>query len=103
MNVSTRPKSSDNLARRMRTRRLSPRGLHYPRAGAPAESPSSTDPSVAPSAQAPRSDEDGQARTVDDAGQSLDLASYSCACGYVFEAQVSTTVACPHCGSNQAW
>jgi len=33
----------------------------------------------------------------------MDSASYSCACGYVFLAPVSTTVACPHCGATQAW
>ena len=32
-----------------------------------------------------------------------DRAAYSCQCGYVFEARVSTSVACPHCGSGQAW
>ncbi|HUA12865.1 MAG TPA: hypothetical protein VMA83_12790 [Solirubrobacteraceae bacterium] len=33
----------------------------------------------------------------------LDRASYSCGCGYVFDAAVSTSVACPHCGAGQAW
>jgi DNA-directed RNA polymerase subunit RPC12/RpoP len=28
---------------------------------------------------------------------------YTCSCGYVFEADVSTSVACPHCGTGQAW
>ena len=28
---------------------------------------------------------------------------YSCECGFVFEAQVSTSVDCPHCGNPQAW
>jgi hypothetical protein len=32
-----------------------------------------------------------------------DLAVYSCACGYVFDAHVSTSVECPHCGQMQAW
>ena len=32
-----------------------------------------------------------------------DSALYSCACGYVFKAAVSTEVGCPHCGSAQAW
>jgi hypothetical protein len=32
-----------------------------------------------------------------------DLASYSCECGLVFSAAVSTTVQCPHCGAQQAW
>lgn len=32
-----------------------------------------------------------------------DQATYSCACGFVFQAPVSTSVACPHCGTGQAW
>jgi hypothetical protein len=37
------------------------------------------------------------------AGGPQDLAAYCCPCGYVFEAAVSTTVGCPHCGDTQAW
>jgi len=37
------------------------------------------------------------------AGGPLDRASYSCECGLVFVAPVSTTVACPHCGAGQPW
>ena len=37
------------------------------------------------------------------AGGPLDQAVYSCACGYVFSSPVSTTVGCPHCGTEQAW
>lgn len=37
------------------------------------------------------------------AGGPQDLAAYCCSCGYVFEAAVSTTVGCPHCGGTQAW
>jgi hypothetical protein len=40
---------------------------------------------------------------VRDAGGPLDRASYSCGCGYVFLAPVSTTVICPHCEAGQAW
>jgi hypothetical protein len=32
-----------------------------------------------------------------------DRAVYSCACGFVFAQEVSTSVACPHCGGTQAW
>jgi rubrerythrin len=32
-----------------------------------------------------------------------DHALYACSCGYVFEAEVSTRVSCPHCGETQAW
>ena len=37
------------------------------------------------------------------AGGPEDRAHYSCPCGYQFEADVSTSVACPHCGTGQAW
>ena len=37
------------------------------------------------------------------AGGPIDNASYTCACGFVFAASVSTTVRCPHCGADQAW
>jgi hypothetical protein len=37
------------------------------------------------------------------AGGPLDQASYTCHCGYLFAAPVSTTVSCPHCGTAQAW
>jgi hypothetical protein len=37
------------------------------------------------------------------AGGPTDEALYTCDCGYIFRASVSTTVACPHCGSEQAW
>jgi hypothetical protein len=40
---------------------------------------------------------------VREAGGPIDNASYSCGCGYVFRASVSTTVSCPHCGAGQAW
>jgi hypothetical protein len=32
-----------------------------------------------------------------------DTAHYACSCGFQFEAAVSTSVACPHCGTGQAW
>jgi hypothetical protein len=36
-------------------------------------------------------------------GPQQDKALYSCICGFVFEATVSTSVGCPHCGGTQAW
>lgn len=36
-------------------------------------------------------------------GPSQDRALYSCDCGYAFDAPVSTSVDCPHCGDRQAW
>ena len=40
---------------------------------------------------------------VREAGGPSDHAAYACACGYLFDASVSTSVSCPHCGSTQAW
>jgi hypothetical protein len=33
----------------------------------------------------------------------LDRTTYNCGCGFVFQAAVLTSVACPHCGDAQAW
>lgn len=46
---------------------------------------------------------DAAARRVRDAGGPLDAATYTCHCGCIFAAAVSTSVACPHCGGAQAW
>jgi hypothetical protein len=40
---------------------------------------------------------------VRQAGGPIDQAVYTCGCGYLFSADVSTTVVCPHCGCGQAW
>lgn len=61
--------------------------------------PSAADPSLRGDLRDPDRDFTRARR----AGGPEDVAHYSCACGYVFEATVSTTVACPHCGSGQAW
>jgi hypothetical protein len=37
------------------------------------------------------------------ANVSQDAALYSCECGFVFKAAVTTSVGCPHCGTDQAW
>jgi hypothetical protein len=37
------------------------------------------------------------------AGGPVDRACYTCQCGYLFVAEVSTTVECPNCGAGQAW
>ncbi len=46
---------------------------------------------------------DRAARRVREAGGPKDHACYSCSCGLIFDAAVSTSVACPHCGVTQAW
>jgi hypothetical protein len=58
-----------------------------------------SEPAPAPAADRRLGDE----RRARAAGGPEDRAHYHCGCGYVFEASVSTTVACPHCGSGQAW
>ena len=50
----------------------------------------------------PRTEVAQQARERD-AGGPEDRAAYRCTCGCLFEAPVSTTVGCPHCGGEQAW
>lgn len=42
-------------------------------------------------------------RSRRDHGPLQDNALYTCHCGFVFQAAVTTTVDCPHCGSGQAW
>jgi hypothetical protein len=42
-------------------------------------------------------------RRIRESGGPDDNALYNCSCGFVFEASVSTTVSCPHCGALQAW
>ena len=32
-----------------------------------------------------------------------DRATYNCSCGYIFQADVTTSVGCPHCGCELAW
>ncbi|HEY2282229.1 MAG TPA: hypothetical protein VGH60_01615 [Solirubrobacteraceae bacterium] len=52
---------------------------------------------------APPSRQDATVARVRLAGGPIDNASYTCSCGFVFAASVSTTVRCPHCGADQAW
>lgn len=42
-------------------------------------------------------------RRLRDAGGPRDRACYSCGCGCLFEAPVSTSVRCPRCDAEQAW
>ncbi|HUH82064.1 MAG TPA: hypothetical protein VLZ06_12135 [Solirubrobacteraceae bacterium] len=46
---------------------------------------------------------DQAAQRVREAGGPLDSACYTCGCGLLFDAPVSTSVSCPHCGADQAW
>ena len=42
-------------------------------------------------------------RRMRDAGGPDDRACYSCGCGFVFVAPVSTSVRCPQCDAGQVW
>jgi hypothetical protein len=58
------------------------------------------EPAPAPPPSEPSLFDERRAR---ESGGPEDHAMYTCTCGYVFEAKVSTSVACPHCGAGQAW
>ena len=66
-------------------------------------------PAVAPGAQRapprPRPAEPERRERSDArrAGGPEDRALYSCTCGFAFTAAVTTSVDCPHCGTEQAW
>ena len=47
--------------------------------------------------------EPAEVRAARRAGGPEDRALYSCMCGYAFKADVTTSVGCPHCGTEQAW
>ena len=48
-----------------------------------------------------RAVEEPPAPVVD--GPPQDRATYNCSCGYVFEADVTTSIRCPHCTVELAW
>lgn len=77
-------------ARRSPTTTLLRRGHREPQPHRPAGEPSRPGPTAA-----------GAQRRQADVPQ--DRALYTCSCGYVFAATVSTSVGCPHCGDSQAW
>lgn len=56
-----------------------------------------------PSAAAVTKSDSPVKRRRREAGGMQDEAVYSCECGFVFHAPVSTSVGCPHCGGAQAW
>jgi hypothetical protein len=55
-----------------------------------------------PAAPAPN-DDLADERRLRESGGPDDRAMYTCSCGYVFQADVTTSVTCPHCGTGQAW
>ena len=64
----------------------------------------SAGPGAVPKPGAPRPSRDSTSsrkRRLEPATE--DQAMYSCECGFIFQAAVSTSVGCPHCGGSQAW
>jgi hypothetical protein len=51
----------------------------------------------------PLTPEAAETRDARRGGGPEDSALYSCMCGYAFTAKVTTSVDCPHCGTEQAW
>jgi hypothetical protein len=51
----------------------------------------------------PQAADHPQERRARESGGPIDHALYTCSCGMVFDAPVSTSVSCPHCGAPQAW
>jgi hypothetical protein len=82
-----------SLPKSLAERRHSPRRRSRP-AAAPVKAPAEQRRGGCP---------DPDVERARDAGGPIDQASYACGCGYVFLAQVSTTVTCPHCQAAQAW
>jgi hypothetical protein len=96
------------LTERSRRRRASERRVSGPQTRKRTDAPAATRHATAPdhaggAGHAPGREPDPAVQRVREAGGPVDQARYTCFCGYVFEAQVSTTVACPHCGNEQAW
>jgi hypothetical protein len=61
-------------------------------------------PHLSPAPTAPEHDPElTDERRMRESGGPDDRAMYTCSCGYVFEADVTTSVTCPHCGTAQAW
>ena len=58
---------------------------------------------VAPPRADPADDDLADERRLRDSGGPHDRAQYACTCGFVWCADVSASVTCPHCGSSQAW
>jgi hypothetical protein len=58
---------------------------------------------IVPSPAPPPEPTHPEERRLRDAGGPHDRACYSCHCGCLFEAPVSTSVRCPRCDVVQAW
>ena len=88
--MRVRPKTNSPSTRRL----PGPSRRSHARPAAPAPQP--------PEPAAPV-DDHPEERRARESGGPLDVAHYACECGFAFDAAVSTTVTCPHCGTGQAW
>ena len=70
--------------------------------GRPAQAAQPAAPAPAPAPEQPV-DEHPAERRHRDSVTPEDTALYGCSCGFQFQAPVSTSVSCPHCGTGQAW
>jgi hypothetical protein len=86
------------LPTRRLTERRRDRGDHAPVRVPAVEAPSAEAPAAAPVAT-----DHPHERRARESGGPIDRAQYHCGCGMVFDAPVSTSVSCPHCGGGQAW
>lgn len=90
MNMLVRSKTS---TRAFRARRSGRGGREAQRAGGNGQAAIESADRVSPISS----------RSRREGGQTQDRALYTCNCGFAFDALVSTSVGCPHCGSTQAW
>lgn len=83
--------------------------LRRPHRAAPPEPCAPAPPALAPTPALPprprerERDDLADERRLRDSGGPQDAATYTCGCGMVFDAPVSTSVRCPNCGGAQAW
>jgi hypothetical protein len=94
-------RQTDNRRRSTPTRR--PHVVQHPLSEAAEDPRAGIDSEAASPPATERDDALAAERRWRNAGGPHDEAMYHCGCGYVFEAAVSTSVACPHCGAGQAW
>src|SRR5205807_9246620 len=101
MNVLVRSRRVESTRRRgERVRGVGPEQPNPPETASPsAPHPTKVRPPVAVSG----GDVRRERGTCNGRPLTNDQAVYHCQCGFVFEAPVSTSVGCPHCGSTQAW
>ncbi|WP_205699025.1 hypothetical protein [Conexibacter sp. SYSU D00693] len=95
-----RVRPSELLTRTRRDQRTGPVRRGELRPGAPAPDRPASSPAREPQPSTPELREE---RRMREAGGPEDKAFYTCSCGFAFEAAVTTSVACPHCGTGQAW